>query len=192
MGSNPTQITHDFPPFFRVHNTGRIERYLDHDFVPPSHDPQSGVVSRDVIISPENVSARIYIPKAAQDDRKLPLLIYIHGGAFSIQSAFSSLYHNYVNILASRSRSVVISIEYRLAPEHPSPACYDDSYAVVDWIGSHSRDGPGPDPWLNEHVDFNSVYLAGDSAGANIAHNMGRAWTQILGPNIDSPLFRSR
>ncbi|KAL3621170.1 hypothetical protein CASFOL_036082 [Castilleja foliolosa] len=173
MESNPTHITHDFPPFFRVHNTGHIERYINHDFVPASHDHKTDVVSRDVIILPENnVSARIYTPKIAQDNLKLPLIIYIHGGAFSVQSAFSSLYHNYVNILASRSRSVVVSIEYRLAPEHPIPACYDDSFAVVEWISSHSKAGSGSDPWLNEHVDFNRVYLAGDSAGANIAHNM--------------------
>ncbi|KAK6135674.1 hypothetical protein DH2020_030577 [Rehmannia glutinosa] len=176
MESNPTQITHDFPPFFRVHNTGHIERYLEHDFVPPSHDHQTGVVSRDVVISPENnVSARIFLPTTtttAQGDPKLPLIIYIHGGAFSLQSAFSSLYHNYANSLASQSRSVVVSIEYRLAPEHPIPACYDDCYAAVKWIGSHTRVEGGPDPWLNEHADFNRVYAAGDSAGANLAHNI--------------------
>ncbi|KAL6514259.1 hypothetical protein OROHE_019246 [Orobanche hederae] len=172
MESNPTRITHDFPPFFRVHSTGRIERYHQHDFVPPSHDPKTGVVSRDVVISPENVPVRIYIPKTTQENQKLPLIVYIHGGAFSIESAFSSLYHNYVNILASQSNSVVVSIEYRLAPEHPLPACYDDSYAAVKWIGSHSMAAGGPDPWISEHADFNRVYAAGDSAGANIAHHM--------------------
>ncbi|KAI3446015.1 hypothetical protein Pfo_002680 [Paulownia fortunei] len=173
MDSNPTQITHDFPPFFRIHNSGHIERYLEHDFVTPSHNPQTGVVSRDVVISPENnVSARMFLPRTTKGDPKLPLLIYIHGGAFSIQSAFSSMYHNYANSLASESRSVVISIEYRLAPEHPLPACYDDSYAVLKWVDSHSRVGEGPDPWLNEYADFQRVYVAGDSAGANIAHNL--------------------
>ncbi|KAG8368335.1 hypothetical protein BUALT_Bualt15G0034900 [Buddleja alternifolia] len=173
MDPNSTHITHDFPPFFRVHNTGHIERYQVHDFVPPSPDPQTGVVSRDVTISPENhVSARIYLPKTTTTTQKLPLIIYIHGGGFSIQSAFSSLYHNYVNSLASQSLSVVVSIEYRLAPEHPIPACYDDCYAVMKWVDSHTRVGQGPDPWLNEHVDYRRVYVAGDSAGANLGHDM--------------------
>ncbi|KAL3621172.1 hypothetical protein CASFOL_036084 [Castilleja foliolosa] len=102
MESNPTHITHDFPPFFRVHNTGHIERYINHDFVPASHDPKTDVVSRDVVISPENnVSARIYTPKIAQDNRKLPLIIYIHGGAFSIQSAFSSQHYKKIQIPAN-------------------------------------------------------------------------------------------
>ncbi|KAL7118927.1 hypothetical protein ACP275_02G031600 [Erythranthe tilingii] len=173
MDSKPSQITHDFPPFFRVHNTGHVERYIEHDFVPPSHDPLTGVNSRDVVVVPENnVSARIFLPKTTGGNPKLPLLIYIHGGAFAIESAFSSTYHNYAVSLASESRSVVVSIEYRLAPEHPIPACYEDSYAVVKWLDSHSRAGNGPDPWINEHADFERVYLAGDSAGANIAHNM--------------------
>ncbi|KAK4401629.1 putative carboxylesterase 13 [Sesamum angolense] len=168
-----TQPTHEFPPFFRVHTTGRIQRYFEHDFVPPSTDPHTGVVSRDVVISPENnVSARIFLPKAATADTKLPLLIYIHGGAFSIESAFSSMYHSYAVSLASESGCIVVSIEFRLAPEHPVPACYEDCYAATKWVGSHARVGQGPDPWLNEYADFQRVYVAGDSAGANIAHNM--------------------
>ncbi|KAL2254665.1 UNVERIFIED_CONTAM: 2-hydroxyisoflavanone dehydratase [Sesamum indicum] len=84
-----TQLTHDFPPFFRVLTTGRIQRYFEHDFIPPSTDPHTGVISRDVVISPgNNVSARIFLPKTITPDTKLPVLIYIHGGAFSIESAF--------------------------------------------------------------------------------------------------------
>lgn len=174
MESDPTQITHDFPPFFRVDTTGHIHRYKQHDFLPPSHDPQTGVVSRDVVLSPENpLSVRIYLPKATQSDPKLPLIFYTHGGGFSIDSAFSSTYHCYINSLAARSRSVVVSVEYRLSPEHPIPACYDDSYAALKWVDSHTRagEGPEPDPWINEHADLQRVFLAGDSAGANIAHN---------------------
>ncbi|XP_051131464.1 probable carboxylesterase 12 [Andrographis paniculata] len=172
MASDPTGITHDFPPFFRIHASGHVERYQEHDFVPPSTDPQNGVVSRDAVVSPENnLAVRLYLPQT-KTAAKLPLLIYIHGGAFSVQSAFSSVYHPYVNSLAADSKSVVVSIEYRLAPEHPLPACYDDSYAAVKWVGSHSRVGQGPDPWLNEHADFERVYIAGDSAGANIAHDV--------------------
>ncbi|GER56658.1 alpha/beta-Hydrolases superfamily protein [Striga asiatica] len=145
MDSTPIVLAHDFPPFFRIHSTGRVERYHRHDFVPPSHEPLTGVASKDVPISPENgATARIYLP-TADPDRKLPLLVYIHGGGFCIESAFSSMYHRYVNAFASRSRSVVVSVEYRLALEHPIPACYEDAHAVVEWIGSHSGPEPGPD-----------------------------------------------
>ncbi|XP_051136211.1 probable carboxylesterase 12 [Andrographis paniculata] len=170
MDSLPANIILNVPPFFRLHASGHVERYREHDFVPPSTDPQNGVVSRDAVVSPENnLAVRLYLPKSKAAG-KLPLLIYIHGGGFSTQSAFSSVYHPYANSLAADSNSVVVSIDYRLAPEHPLPACYDDSYAAVKWVGSHSR--VGPDPWLNEYADFERVYIAGDSAGANIAHDV--------------------
>ncbi|XP_073158285.1 probable carboxylesterase 5 [Henckelia pumila] len=173
MDHNSDNITHDFPPFFRVHDTGRVERYVEHDFLPPSKHPKTGVVSKDVVVSPRNnVTARIYLPRTESRGRKLPLIIYVHGGGFSIESAFSSRYHNYVGSLAAESRSVVVSVEYRLAPEHPIPACYEDCWAATKWVVSHSRVGQGEEPWMTDHVDFGRVFVAGDSAGANIAHEM--------------------
>lgn len=71
---------------------------------------------------------------------------------------------------------VAISIDYRLAPEHPIPAAYEDSWAALQWVALH-RNHAGPEPWLNDHVDFGRVFMAGDSAGANIVHNI----TMLLG-----------
>ncbi|KAL2457741.1 putative carboxylesterase 2 [Forsythia ovata] len=171
MDPNSADTLHDFPPFFRVHKNGKIDRYLETDFVPPLHDPTTDVQSKDVVISPENaVSARLFLPKSTIPNQKLPLLIYVHGGAFSIESAFSSLYHNYLNTLVAEAKVIAVSIEYRLAPEYAVPACYDDCWEVIKWVELHAG-GQGPDPWLNEFADFDRVFLAGDSAGANIAHN---------------------
>ncbi|CAK9181258.1 unnamed protein product [Ilex paraguariensis] len=61
---------------------------------------------------------------------------------------------------------------YRLAPEHHLPAAYDDSWVAIKWVASHSG-GDGQEPWLKDHVDFQRVFFSGDSAGGNIAHNMG-------------------
>ncbi|KAL1534672.1 putative carboxylesterase 12 [Salvia divinorum] len=166
MESDPTQIAHDFPPFFRVHSTGHVERYITHDFVPPGHDPLTDVVSKDVLISPQTpLSVRLFLPKIPPSDPKPPLIFYTHGGGFTIESAFSSTYHRHLNALASLSRSLIVSVDYRLAPEHPIPACYDDSFAALRWVDSRS------DPWISDHADLRRVFLAGDSAGANIAHN---------------------
>ncbi|KAI8532845.1 hypothetical protein RHMOL_Rhmol11G0246200 [Rhododendron molle] len=79
------------------------------------------------------------------------------------------------SIFTSRIKQMehmVVSVDYRRAPEHPLPAAYDDSWAAIKWAASHSKGG-GPEVWLNECVDFDSVFFAGDSAGANIAHHMG-------------------
>lgn len=164
------QILHDFAPRLRVYTSGRIERLLKDDTVSPSFDPTTRVTSKHITIS-ATLSARLYLPENSPENTKLPVVIYIHGGAFCLYSAASSIYQTHLNSLASESQSLVVSIDYRLAPEHPMPACYDDSWAVSQWVAAHSS-GSGPDPWLNDRADFNRVYLAGDSAGANIAHDV--------------------
>ncbi|KAJ6905971.1 hypothetical protein NC652_023656 [Populus alba x Populus x berolinensis] len=171
--SNSTGILHDFPPFFRVYRNGKVERITaDAETVPPSNDPHTGVQSKDTVVSPENsLSVRLFIPKIKDPRQKLPLLIYIHGGAFCIESPFSSLYHNYLTNLAHQANVIAVSVQYRRAPEHPLPVAYDDSWSAIQWVASHVN-GNGVESWLNKHADFERTFLAGDSAGANIAHNM--------------------
>ncbi|GFY86881.1 alpha/beta-Hydrolases superfamily protein [Actinidia rufa] len=87
------------------------------------------------------------------------------------QTASDPLYHNSLNILVSKADIVVLSVDYRRSPEHPLPAAYEDSWAALQWVASHSGGG-GSEAWLKESVDFGRVFLAGDSAGANISHHM--------------------
>lgn len=167
------ELVKDFFPFIRVYKDGRVERFLDSPRVPPPDDPITGVRSKDVIIQPENkVGARLFLPTKITSDQKLPILIYIHGGGFVIESAFSSIYTNYLNKVVAEAQVLAVSVEYRLAPEHPVPACYDDAWTVMKWLISHATEGKGIEPWISIHGDFNRIFLAGDSAGANIAHNL--------------------
>lgn len=171
-GENGNEILHDFAPFIRVYKDGRLERLVGNDVVPAGVDPDTGVQSKDVAIAKEtSVSARLYIPKATNPNEKLPLLIYFHGGAFVAESAFSPTYHKHINLLVSQANIVVVSVEYRLAPEYPLPIAYQDSSYAIKWVASHSW-GDGHEPWLKEHADFGRVFLGGDSAGGNIAHKM--------------------
>ncbi|KAM1349014.1 hypothetical protein PS2_003165 [Malus domestica] len=166
------EVAHDLSPFIKTYKDGRVERLLGTSTVPPS-TPQIGVQSKDVVISQEPpISARLYLPKSATNSTdKLPLLVYFHGGGFCVESAFSPTYHNYLNSLVSEANVVAVSVEYRLAPEHPLPAAYDDSWDAVKWVASHF-DGNGFEDWLNHYADCHRVFFAGDSAGANIAHNL--------------------
>lgn len=170
--SDNGDVLHEFFPFFKVYKDGRVERMMPMEKlkVPPSEDAE--VRSKDVTISTEPaVLARVFAPRGTGPAERLPVLIYIHGGGFSIGSAFHRVYHEYVSLLVARARVVAVSVEYRLAPENPIPACYDDAWAATRWALGHA-DGNGPDPWLNEHGDFGRVYITGDSAGANICHNV--------------------
>ncbi|VAI23245.1 unnamed protein product [Triticum turgidum subsp. durum] len=123
------EIVYESMPCIRIYKN-RVERYFGSEFVAASAhaDAATGVASRDRVISPE-VSARLYLPHidpAKPDNAKLPVLVYYHGGGFCLGSAFNPTFHAYFNNLAALAGVLVVSVEYRLAPEHPVPAAYAD------------------------------------------------------------------
>lgn len=168
MDSN-NEVAHDFSPLLRIYKDGRIERLLGTATVPPSDpDPQTGVSSKDLLISPSTgVSARLYLPKPPPPPQKLPILVYFHGGGFCIETAFSATYHPFLNSLAAEANVLIVSVDYRRAPEHLLPSAFDDCWAALQWVAA-----TGNDPWLTEHGNLSKLMVAADSAGANIAHQM--------------------
>lgn len=167
-------VAFDLFPFFRIYKDGRVQRLqIASDIVPAdADDPKSAFRSKDVtILADPAISVRIFIPSSADPNRKLPLILYVHGGAFCFESAFNLQYHTHVGSLATKANAVAVSVEYRLTPEHPIAACYDDCWDALRWVATHvNRDGP--EPWLNKHADLDRICLAGDSAGANICHHL--------------------
>nr|CAB3453612.1 unnamed protein product [Digitaria exilis] len=158
-------------PLLRVHDDGRVERFYVTETTPPGFDAVTKVASKDVVVDDgaTGVFARLYIPDhflAAEHKKKLPILLYFHGGGLVLDSAASPMYHRYLNSVSSKAAVLAVSVNYRLAPEHPLPAAYDDSWAALCWAAS------GADPWLSDHGDTGRVFLAGDSGGANIVHNI--------------------
>ncbi|KAL0314825.1 UNVERIFIED_CONTAM: Tuliposide A-converting enzyme 1, chloroplastic [Sesamum angustifolium] len=161
MAATDNELDYDLSPFFRVYKNGRVERLAGTESLPAGVDPQTGVTSKDVtdIVPGTEVYVRIYLPKLSNSSntQKLPLLIYIHGGAFCLFSPDSALFHNYLNVLVAESQ----------------------------WVASH-RSGDGPEALLNQHADFRRVFLAGDSAGGNIVHNLAmRAGSADAGLNLE-------
>ncbi|KAL6655457.1 hypothetical protein ACP70R_006283 [Stipagrostis hirtigluma subsp. patula] len=156
---------------FRLFKDGHIERTGSKDTAPAGFDSGTGVTSKDVVIdAATGVAARLYLPSIqTAATTKLPVLVFFHGGAFIFGSPDEPMHHRYVNSLVAGARVVAVAVRYRLAPEHPLPAAYDDAWAAVNWAVS------GADPWLSDHGDLGRVFLAGVSAGANIAHNMAIA-----------------
>jgi acetyl esterase len=101
------------------------------------------------------VPARLYRP-SAQDG--LGLLVYLHGGGWVLGSVET---HDHVaRALAAQSGCAVLSLDYRLAPEHPFPAGLDDAFAATGWTYEHAE-ALGCDP--------ERLAIGGDSAGANLA-----------------------
>ncbi|GMH13833.1 hypothetical protein Nepgr_015674 [Nepenthes gracilis] len=190
-------------PFLRVYGNGTVQReefLLSTPFgklVPPSlHDPQTGVSSKDIIVnSTTQVSARLYLPELSNPEEKIPVLLYFHGGGFCVGSASSRGDHTYLNRLSSLGNVFVISINYRLAPEHLSPTAYIDAWSALKWLASHEKGGV--EPWLVNHGNFSRIFVGGDSAGGNIVHNLvmwaGREnlpnGINILGALLVTPYF---
>ncbi|XP_052163272.1 probable carboxylesterase 3 [Oryza glaberrima] len=189
-GQTAADVAVNLYPFIRKYTDGRVERLLTSSYVPASEDAGRGrggvgVATRDVVVDRDNgVSARLFLPSSAATGgggggRRLPVVLYFHGGSFCTESAFCRTYHRYASSLASRAGALVVSVEYRLAPEHPIPAAYDDAWAAFRWVESLS------DPWLAEYGDLRRTFVAGDSAGGNIAyHTVARAGRENVGGGI--------
>uniref|UniRef100_A0A0D9X8V1 Alpha/beta hydrolase fold-3 domain-containing protein n=1 Tax=Leersia perrieri TaxID=77586 RepID=A0A0D9X8V1_9ORYZ len=164
-----------FFPFLVLYKSGRVVRFIGTDTVPATTtDPATGVASKDVIIdAAAGLAVRLYMPAnvTTSGGGKLPIVVFYHGGAFVTESAFSPTYQTYLNTLVSKAGVLAVSVEYRLSPEHRLPTAYDDSWAALQWALQNARSG-GPDPWLSRHADASRLFLVGDSAGGNIAHNM--------------------
>ncbi|GLU04289.1 hypothetical protein SLE2022_214480 [Rubroshorea leprosula] len=172
MNSSEEEIATEIPGVIRVYKDGSVQRLIETDFVPPTTDPKTGVSSKDVTVIPEfNVSARLFLPKLANPTQKLPLLVYFHGGGFCVSSPFTRKYNSYLTALVAEANVIAVAVNYRNAPEHPIPTAYEDSRDALQWVVSH-RKGDGPEPWLNHHANFERMFLGGESAGANIAHNL--------------------
>ncbi|XP_047046584.1 2-hydroxyisoflavanone dehydratase-like [Lolium rigidum] len=166
-----TKLSFD-SPLLRVYEDGRVERLFGTETTPAGFDAATGVTSKDVVLDGTiGVFARLYIPAdllpgSNTEPKKLPILVYFHGGGLVLESASSPTYHRYLNLLVSKAGVLAVSVNYRLVPEHPIPAAYNGAWMAFRWAAL--RD----DPWLSEHGDAGRIFLAGDSGGANIVHNM--------------------
>ncbi len=104
-----------------------------------------------------SLGLRIYTPVAA-GGAALPAILYLHGGGFVVGDL--DCYDGLCRTLANEAACRVISVDYRLAPEHPFPAAVDDCFAAFQWVQANASD---------LSVDPNRLAVAGDSAGGNLA-----------------------
>ncbi|XP_020591304.1 probable carboxylesterase 2 [Phalaenopsis equestris] len=161
--SDDDELIYDMISMMRAYRSGRVDRFEPFEFLPPSIDPITGVHSKDITLNPTNgLSVRFYRPPSipSNGDQNHPILVFYHGGGFCLHRPSSAHYHNYLNHLTSKANIVAVSVDYRLAPEHPLPAAYEDSWEALQWVIASRGSSDG-------------VILAGDSAGGNIVHNLG-------------------
>lgn len=139
----------------------------------PARPVEVGNIENRTIPGPAGaIPVRIYHPLGA-GDTGLPVVIYFHGGGFVLCDLDS--HDSCCRRLSNGIGAVVVSVDYRLAPEHPFPAAVDDAWAATEWVATHV-DELGGDPAR--------LVLAGDSAGGNLAAVMAMRARDHGGPAI--------
>ena len=120
------------------------------------------------------IPARIYVPKEPRLKNGLaPALVFFHGGGWVIGDLDS---HDVVcRQLADAGELIVISVDYRLAPEHKFPAATDDAIAATKWVAAHARE---------LGIDAARLSIGGDSAGGNLTAVTALAARDGDGPKI--------
>ena len=156
------------------------EYYRQARFISNPEPPELKSVAPLAIPAPHgSIPGRIYTPnKLRQTDGLAPCLVFFHGGGWVIGDLDT---HDVVcRKLADEGRLIVISIDYRRAPEHKFPAAVDDAIAATAWIATHAKKfGP----------DASRLLVGGDSAGGNLATVVAIAARDGNGPAISGQVL---
>jgi acetyl esterase len=135
---------------------------------PPA--PVTEVLDRTVPGPAGDIAVRIYVPGGAVP---FPVVAYFHGGGFVLGSL--DTHDRICRRVCRASEALVVSVAYRLAPEHRFPAALDDCMAVTHWLADHAGELRG---------DRDRIAVAGDSAGGNVAAAVALASRADGGPGL--------
>ncbi len=147
------------------------------NLAPASPDAEAGVVHEDRVVpgpaGEPDVPVRVYRPEGTRSEDTLPAVLYIHGGGF----CFGSIEFEHLGAVATTRSvgAVVVSVEYRLAPEHPFPAGVEDCYAALEWL-DREADALG--------VDRDRVAVMGQSAGGGLSAGVALMARDRGGPKL--------
>jgi acetyl esterase len=116
------------------------------------------------------IPIRIYTPEG---DKPFPILVYFHGGGFVICNL--DTHDALCRSLANGASCIVVSVDYRLAPEHKFPAAVEDAYAATRWVADNANRISG---------DATRIAVGGDSAGGNLAAVVSLMAREKGGPSL--------
>jgi acetyl esterase len=162
------------PPF--EHMTVPQAREAAKGFIDLQGEPEEIATEDRTIPGPAgDIPVRVYTPAG---DGPKPVILYFHGGGWVIGDL--DVCDNPVRRIANTTGAVVVSVDYRLAPEHFYPAAFDDSYAATVWVAEHAAELGG---------DPERIATCGDSAGGNLAAAIAIAARDRQGPRLAAQLL---
>jgi acetyl esterase len=119
------------------------------------------IVAKDFAVGP--ILCRLYKPKQSKD---LPVMLYLHGGSY-IMGGLES-HDDICAEISDRAGIAVVGVNYRLAPEHPFPAAFDDAWAVLKYVSAQ----------------YGKIIVGGDSAGASLSAALALKSRDEGGPKL--------
>ncbi len=137
--------------------------------LPPKLPPVASADDRKVASADGSIPVRIYRPEGEASG----CLVYFHGGGFIMGSL--DTHDQICREICVGARSVIVSVDYRLAPEHPFPCGLNDGESVLRWVAGHAAElgiAPG------------KIMVGGDSAGGNIATALAIRMRDRNGPQV--------
>ncbi|MDP9457018.1 MAG: alpha/beta hydrolase [Actinomycetota bacterium] len=162
------------PPF--EHMTVPQAREATKGFIDLQGEPEEIATENRTIPGPAGeIPIRVYTPAG---EGPKPVIVYFHGGGWVIGEL--DTVDNPLRRIANRTGAVVVSVDYRLAPEHVYPAAFDDCYAATAWVAEHAAELGG---------DPERVAVCGDSAGGNLAAAVAIAARDRQGPRLAAQLL---
>src|ERR1700722_9607369 len=126
-------------------------------FVPMAEYAGVRAEDRSIAVGGREIGLRVYTPEEVGDAR-LPVMVYFHGGGWVVGTL--ETHDPYGRALCAEARMVVVSVDYRLAPEHKFPAGVEDCTAATEWVLARAEELGG---------DVTRVFVGGDSAGGTMA-----------------------
>lgn len=128
------------------------------DLLDVPESPSVSVREHSISTGDDEISLRSYHPDAARRNSAMPGLLFMHGGGFTIGCVED--YHHIVSWMAEKMQVTILSLDYRLGPEHPFPTAAEDAIAAWQWVCANT-DQLGLNP--------ERLGVMGDSAGGNLS-----------------------
>ncbi|MFB7142295.1 alpha/beta hydrolase [Gottfriedia sp. NPDC056225] len=133
--------------------------------------PLAKIEDRKVSVGQDDqIKIRVYTPEG---EGPFPVFVYYHGGGWVIGDLETS--DASCRMLANRTNRIVVSVDYRLAPEYKFPIPVEDSYTALKWVSEHANEFNG---------NASNLVVGGDSAGGNLAAVVSQLSKDQNGPNI--------